>query len=342
MQHPPDHPDETARIAALDALDHVDTPAERRFDVITESARSSLEVPIALVSLIHRDRQWFKSAQGLSTPETDRCVSFCGHAILGDEIFEIPDAAKDPRFDDNPLVTGPPHIRFYAGMPARAPNGLPLGTLCILDTEPRELSAVGRKRLKALTRWLEMELQNRGLTSRELSTIVQEGRGREEGWLDAPTRCWNLEAGRLLLAGLLERSQPLDEKITVGVIQLILKNTTWESLAENGHDEEIRFKLANLLRSDYSAGVTFFAEAPDFLFFMSNEPGQLQRLPDLAGIGRLLRLHMQSQHIAGLPSLHGAICHVGDGAGRQKENILQQLRREAGRAGPGDVLETSL
>jgi PAS domain S-box-containing protein len=132
---------EIKRHASLCALNLLDTPAEERFDRITRRAQKHFDVPITLVSLIDTDRQWFKSKQGLEAIETPRDVSFCGHAILSNKIFYIPDAHEDKRFADNPLVTNPPHVRFYAGAPLRAPNGQRIGTLCIIDHQPREFTS---------------------------------------------------------------------------------------------------------------------------------------------------------------------------------------------------------
>ncbi len=127
----PDIPDyEPERLAALQRLNLLDTESESRFDRITRLAQRLFQVPIALVSLVDSDRQWFKSKQGLDACETGRDISFCGHAILGSGIFEIPDATQDTRFADNPLVTGAPDIRFYAGAPLQSADGFNIGTLC--------------------------------------------------------------------------------------------------------------------------------------------------------------------------------------------------------------------
>src|SRR6516165_6239377 len=109
--------DDVNRLEALRALGLLDTPPEERFDRITRLLTRVMGVPMAFLSLVDADRQWFKSSCGLSMPQTPRAVSFCGHAILSDEPLVVPDAAKDERFRDNPLVTGEPHIRFYAGQP---------------------------------------------------------------------------------------------------------------------------------------------------------------------------------------------------------------------------------
>lgn len=129
--------DEDSRLAALRALDLLDTAPEREFDDIVELARALFGTPVALVSLIDAHRQWFKARAGLDAAETPRDVSFCGHAIHRDEALVVVDAAEDPRFHDNPLVVGGPEIRFYAGMPLRLPSGHRIGTFCVIGPEPR-------------------------------------------------------------------------------------------------------------------------------------------------------------------------------------------------------------
>jgi GAF domain-containing protein len=156
----PTPPNEAERIAALYSLLILDTPREERFDKIVEFAAMEFDVPIALISLLDSDRQWFKSFVGLTACETGRDVSFCGHAIMRAEIMEVRDAAQDPRFADNPLVTGPPHIRFYAGAPLLLPNGYALGTLCLIDTKPRQLDDVEMAILSTLRGLVMQELQS--------------------------------------------------------------------------------------------------------------------------------------------------------------------------------------
>ncbi len=130
-------PDEDGRLAALDRYAVLDTPAESMFDRIARMAATALRAPVALVSLVDRDRQWFKARHGLGVPQTPRSQAFCAYTIQRDAVFVVPDATADARFRDNPLVTGPPHIRFYAGAPLRAPDGYRLGSVCVIDTKPR-------------------------------------------------------------------------------------------------------------------------------------------------------------------------------------------------------------
>tara|TARA_R110002167_G_scaffold69258_5_gene195286 strand:+ start:1711 stop:2562 length:852 start_codon:yes stop_codon:yes gene_type:complete len=140
-------------------------------------AQRIFNVPIALVSLIDEDRQWFKSCMGLSVKETPRDISFCGHAILDDEIFIVSDTIKDQRFFDNPLVINEPHIRFYAGCPLRFSDGSRLGTLCIIDTKPRTLSNDDIETLKDLGSTAERELAAIALATLDDLTKIPNRRG---------------------------------------------------------------------------------------------------------------------------------------------------------------------
>ena len=142
MQEPPRPANEPDRLQALRQLLILDTPPEERFDRLTAFAAQEFDVPTALVSLIDDDRQWFKSRVGVDSCETPRSISFCGHAILQDDIMVVPNVNQDERFIDNPLVTGEPHIQFYAGAPLKLPGGQNVGTLCLIDNKPRTLDDI--------------------------------------------------------------------------------------------------------------------------------------------------------------------------------------------------------
>ncbi|GGA64109.1 GGDEF domain-containing protein [Neiella marina] len=174
----PDRPDnEAARLVELRSLDVLDTPNEERFDRVTRMAKRVFDVPIAVVSLVDDDRQWFKSCVGLDASETSRDVSFCGHAILDSKVLLVPDALKDERFFDNPLVTGEPGIRFYAGCPLRSVSGGRLGTLCIIDTAPRDFCTEEMETLVDLASMVERELSAFQLATTDELTGISNRRG---------------------------------------------------------------------------------------------------------------------------------------------------------------------
>lgn len=153
--------DEDARIALLRALQLLDSPPEPVFDSITRLAAHVLDVPIALISLIDQDRQWFKSSFGTQVRETPRAIAFCAHTILDSQPLVVKDTTQDVRFEDNPLVTGDPHIRFYAGAPIFSTSGIALGTLCIADHTPRALSPEQLQSLKDLAELAQREIAHR-------------------------------------------------------------------------------------------------------------------------------------------------------------------------------------
>jgi diguanylate cyclase (GGDEF)-like protein len=179
MLVPPIPANESARMETLRALSILDTPAEERFDRLTRLAKRLFNVPIALVSLVDENRQWFKSCVGLAVTETSRDASFCAHAILHDDILMVPDTLKDPRFHDNPLVTGEPGIRFYAGCPLTVPDGSKLGTLCLIDTKPRGLDEEDCVLLRDLGRMAGEELAAVQLATLDPLTQLSNRRGFE-------------------------------------------------------------------------------------------------------------------------------------------------------------------
>jgi hypothetical protein len=151
-------PDEIQRVAALQALGLLDTPAEERFDRLTRVAAALFDVPIALVSLVDANRQWFKSCVGTDIKESSREMSFCAYAVAEKSMLVIPDALRDDRFADNPVVSGPPYVRFYAGAPIFTSEGHCAGTLCVIDGRPRDFTDEDRDRLRDLAAIVQQEL----------------------------------------------------------------------------------------------------------------------------------------------------------------------------------------
>ncbi|MCF8149871.1 MAG: sensor domain-containing diguanylate cyclase [Burkholderiaceae bacterium] len=204
----PDTPEnEVQRLAALDAMDVLFTPGEERFDRITRLALQVLGTPIALVSLVSEKSQWFKSAQGLDVPETPREISFCGHAILSDETFVVEDAAQDERFFDNPLVTGGPNVRSYAGHPLHSIDGDRIGTLCIIDRSPRKFTSEQLQALQDLAAIAETELQRGQLNDAQRELIQEMDELKRKASIDGLTRLWNRAAVLELMSAELKRAK---------------------------------------------------------------------------------------------------------------------------------------
>lgn len=171
--------DEKQRLEKLRALKILDSDPEERFDRLTRMAKRMFGVDISVLSLIDDDRQWFKSkASDNPLPDqTPREISFCGHAILGNDVFVVEDTFEDHRFKDNPLVTEDPNIRFYAGYPLKVNNGSALGTLCIIDTEPREFEAEDLQLLRDLGVMAEQEIAALQLATLDELTLISNRRG---------------------------------------------------------------------------------------------------------------------------------------------------------------------
>lgn len=167
---------EKKRLKVLWQYEVLDTVPEELFDDLTELAARICEAPIALISLVDEKRQWFKSKVGTTVSETSRDLSFCAHAIRQSDLFIVPDATKDPRFANNPLVTSDPRIRFYAGAPLITADGYALGTLCVIDKVPRELRQEQKQALLILARHVvsQLELRRR---SRQLADVRRESEG---------------------------------------------------------------------------------------------------------------------------------------------------------------------
>ena len=208
----PDIPqDEQARLKTLRSLDVMDTLPEERFDRLTRMTKRMFGVPIALVSLVDENRQWFKSCIGLGLSETSRDISFCGHAILGEGVFVIPNTIEDQRFADNPLVLGDPNIRFYAGCPLVL-NGRKLGTLCIIDQQPRSFDKEDIEALKDLASMVERELAAVQLATLDELTNISNRRG----FMALAQHSMNLCARQKIPASLvfldLDKFKPINDK----------------------------------------------------------------------------------------------------------------------------------
>ena len=176
--------DETARLRALARLEILDTAPEQPFESIVELVRQVLHVPICAVSLVDLDRQWFKAFRGLDVTETARDISFCAHAIMAPGAFAISDATKDPRFAENPLVTGSPFIRSYAGIPLITADGYPIGTLCAIDVVARAFSPTEIAILNSFAKLVIGQIELRQIASIDVLTGILSRRA----WIDCAER----------------------------------------------------------------------------------------------------------------------------------------------------------
>ena len=184
MSAPAKPDNEVDRLSELRSLGILDSEPAERFNRVTRLAQRLLDVPSAVITLVDEDRNWYLSRQGLDNTGSSRDDSFCAHAILGTEILEVPDATRDQRFFDNPFVTGPSGLRFYAGCPIAGPRGSILGTLCVFDTQSRTLSGEDSSSLRDLARMVESEFGALDLAVTDTLTGVGNRRGFE---LSAPS-----------------------------------------------------------------------------------------------------------------------------------------------------------
>ena len=220
MQSAPLPPNEALRLAAIDSFDLLHSPAEERFDRITRIAAHATHSPIALISFVGKSFQWFKSRVGFALDQTAREVSFCAHAILQEKPFVVQDALLDERFLDNPMVTGSPFIRFYAGIPIRLADGVLAGTLCVIDTVPRGLSDNELGILIDLGSLVESELQHeRALVSNQPESFLM-SHARRSNLLDPITGSWNRAGFEALLQVEVEHARNMDTSFALILLML--------------------------------------------------------------------------------------------------------------------------
>ncbi|MEN3952715.1 sensor domain-containing diguanylate cyclase [Iodidimonas sp. SYSU 1G8] len=217
----PPHPDnEEARQQSLDRMLLLSTPAEAQFDRVTRTAQRLFGTPMTSFTLVDGDRQWFKSPVGLDVRETGRDISFCGHVVASGHTMIVPNALDDPRFADNPLVTGDPNIRFYAGRPIHNSEGHCIGTLCIIDRTPRAFSEADRQSLDDLGAWLEAMLLNRDLGEAQSELIRELEATRREMLIDPLLWIWNRRGVEDLMQREIKRAARSREPVTVVAIDL--------------------------------------------------------------------------------------------------------------------------
>jgi diguanylate cyclase len=256
---------EQERLLDLHALNILDTDSEERFDRLTRLLADALDVPIALVSLVDESRQWFKSSCGLDQRETARETSFCAHALREMELFIVPDATRDPRFATNPLVLGEPKIRFYAGAVLRGPNGMPVGTCCMIDRKPRVLNEREKAVLKHVAALVQRELQaTENLT--DLRREIERQVFRDLGTGLANDRLFRERLGRAVEVG-----RGRQQQITVLCIRL---GVLWEKIpTERPVEAEIVSAAAERLLSVCTGGGSLLGRrGRDFAALLTGSP----------------------------------------------------------------------
>jgi diguanylate cyclase (GGDEF)-like protein len=219
MKIQPVPPDEDQRLARLQSLGLVYSPAEERFDRITRLAQRFFGVPVALITLMAEKCNWFKSAQGTSLDQEPREMSFCSHAIMGNDIFTIPDTLLDPAFADNPLVRSEPFVRFYAGHPVMY-RGSPMGALCIIDVVPRQLLSSDRESLTSLAKWVEGELRLTGAAVEQTELLMELEEAKRRALIDPLTKLWNRHGMDIVAEREMMGAQRLRQPVTLMMIDV--------------------------------------------------------------------------------------------------------------------------
>ena len=241
------------RVAPLERMNLLDTAREAEFDRIVRVTRRYFKADVVLITLVDKDRQWFKARCGLDAHETSREISFCGHAIAYDEVFVVENAKKDERFFDNPLVTGPPHIEFYAGQPLKNAEGYRIGTLCVLSSKRRKFSDDDKFMIEDLGRITEQLLDNRQLGAAQndlLDSLASSERGK---LVDTLSGLWNRHGFAALFPLEVRRAMRMKEAFAVGIIDIDHFEEIAGRLGAQARDDAIKM-TAELLIGNSRAG----------------------------------------------------------------------------------------
>jgi len=285
MDFTPNSSNETLRLKALDSYSILDTFSDRDYDNLTAIASEVCNIPISLISLVDDQRQWFKSHHGLPVDETPKEYSFCAHAIQQpDQLFVVPDARKDKRFLENPLVTGDPYIVFYAGVPLVTEEGMPLGTLCVIDKKPRRLTKNQKKALEALSNQVMklLELRKSKYELRKANEQLEEKNKMLEGFaevaagdIQSPLRniansyatfqkeySQQLDNAGVQLLSSMENSTAQLSSMVDGILQNAKTDYVKRREKENVSSAEIQQKLVGVYpkSGDYTIEFSFKAE----------------------------------------------------------------------------------
>jgi len=233
-------PNDAERVASLDNMNLLSTPRESDLDRVTRTAQKVFGTEIALVSLVDAERQWFKSRYGLDATETPRAISFCGHAISDGRTLVVTNAAEDERFHDNPLVTGGPEIRFYAGQPLTNPDGYRIGTLCVISSQVRPFSDDDREVLQDLGRMAEVVLSNRYLSETQKALLDSLVAANRDKLIDPLTGLWNRRGFDDLMEREISRARREDAPLAVAMADIDHFKRINDSFGHGVGDEAIK------------------------------------------------------------------------------------------------------
>lgn len=284
MKFAPIPKDEEERLSALHALRLLDTPPEGRFDRITLVATKLFHVPISTLTLVDRDREWFKSCQGLPKNFGDRAISFCGHALMESEILVVPDTTKDERFFDNPMVVSEPFIRFYAGVPVKSIDGKRIGVFCVKDTLPREFSRDDEIALEGLASWAQAEVN-----FYDICKVLRRKMERAEE--DVASGLKNLQIEKKRLEVDMARDEAILQNIGDGLIvtdknrKIILVNKAFENLTGFLGQEVVGKSFSTFMQGEIEG------ESVATVSSLENILGRILKGENVRSDGRLPNVH---------------------------------------------------
>lgn len=269
-------PDDIARVESLRRLDLLDTPGEERFDRITRLAARIAQTPIAMIAVIDAERQWNKSVQGPLPLEVPRAVAFCNHTILGDVPLVVEDATRDARFAENPSVTAPDGLRFYVGIPLRAPDGYNVATLCVLDVVARSIPSGTVEALDDLARVAEAEFAVERLLDEQTRLRAALTEAERRASLDGLTRTWNRVHVLTLLERCLETASP-ESPLSVAMIDIDHFKSVNDTYGHPAGDAVIASVAQHLRRSTRTCDVVGRYGGEEFLVVLPRCDGETAR-----------------------------------------------------------------
>ena len=210
----------TIRLSEIHTSEHFYTPMEERFERITRIARSALRVPVAAISVLKPDKQWFKSISGWAINELSTDMSMCAHTIESNVLTIVPDTRTDTRFADHPLVAGKPHFRFYGGFPLQGLDGQTIGTFCVMDIKPRKVTTVDAQLITDLAALAKLELATDRLSDAHRELVSRLSVSRREAIVDPLTRLWNRRGTLMFLRNLMRHAEEHREELVVGMLDV--------------------------------------------------------------------------------------------------------------------------